>query len=189
MPGAQFGSASEAVVAALAIAGDDAAFEELIRRRQGAIRNLLRRLTRDAALADDLSQQAFVRAWSSIRTLRSPSAFAAWLRALAINCWRQHLRRTPQEVAMQDTIIPDVAAPASAAERRDLDAALAQLSNDVRLCVVLSYDEGMSHGEISESLGMPLGTVKSNITRGAARLRELLHAYSPEEREDANRAI
>jgi RNA polymerase sigma-70 factor (ECF subfamily) len=59
----------------------------------------------------------------------------------------------------------------------DLDAALAMLPPDARLCVVLAYSEGMSHAEISGSTGMPLGTVKSHVTRGAARLRELLHAY------------
>jgi RNA polymerase sigma-70 factor (ECF subfamily) len=57
------------------------------------------------------------------------------------------------------------------------DAALATLPGHVRLCVVLAYSEGMSHAEISESKAMPLGTVKSHIARGAARLREVLQDY------------
>jgi DNA-directed RNA polymerase specialized sigma24 family protein len=61
--------------------------------------------------------------------------------------------------------------------RMDLDAALAALPPDARLCVVLAYSEGMSHAEISESTAMALGTVKSHIARGAARLRELLQGY------------
>jgi RNA polymerase sigma factor (sigma-70 family) len=162
---------------ALAMNGDDAAYGELVRRRQGAIRNLLRRLTRDPALADDLAQQAFLRAWTSIRTLKSPSSFGAWLRKLAVNCWLQHARGKPQEVALGEEVLLEQRAASAVAERMDLDAALATLPPDARLCVVLAYSEGMSHAEISDSTAIPLGTVKSHIVRGAARLRDLLQAY------------
>jgi RNA polymerase sigma factor (sigma-70 family) len=187
---------------ALAMGGDDAAYGELVRRRQGAIRNLFRRLSRDAALADDLSQQAFVLAWKSIRTLKSPSAFGAWLRRLAVNCWLQQVRTRKHEVTLDEAalgqgsldeavggarVLDDMAlnqgliaergAVSAVTARLDLDAALARLPPDARLCVVLAYSEGMSHAEISDSTSIPLGTVKSHITRGAARLRELLQAY------------
>jgi RNA polymerase sigma-70 factor (ECF subfamily) len=59
----------------------------------------------------------------------------------------------------------------------DLDAALAQLPAEPRLCVVLAYDEGLTHPEIAALTGMPIGTVKSHISRGAERLRELLAEY------------
>jgi len=59
----------------------------------------------------------------------------------------------------------------------DLDRALAALSEHVRLCIVLSYNEGMTHGEIADLTGMPLGTVKSHIRRGTQRLQEFLSAY------------
>jgi len=72
---------------------------------------------------------------------------------------------------------PEDPAVPKTAERMDLDAALARLPAQVRLCVVLAYSEGMSHSEISQSTDLPLGTVKSHIARGAARLREWLHAY------------
>ena len=62
-------------------------------------------------------------------------------------------------------------------ERLDLDAALATLPPHVRLCVVLAYEEGLSHQEIAANTGLPLGTVKSHISRGAARLREVLVEY------------
>ena len=64
------------------------------------------------------------------------------------------------------------------AERLDLDAALALLPPEVRLCVVLAYNDGLSHPEIAELTQLPLGTVKSHISRGAARLRESLAAYA-----------
>jgi RNA polymerase sigma factor (sigma-70 family) len=171
-------------VVVLAMNGDDAAFGELVRRRQGALRNLCRRLSRDAALADDLAQQAFVLAWKSIRTLKSPGAFGAWLRRLAINCWLQQARSAAQkqegplhaEVMLERQAASSVV-ESSVAQRLDLDAALATLPPDARLCVVLAYSEGMSHAEISDSTALPLGTVKSHIARGAARLRDILKAY------------
>ena len=162
---------------ALAMNGDDTAYGELVRRRQDSIRHLFRRLTRDPALADDLAQQAFVLAWKSIRTLKSPGAFGAWLRKLAVNCWLQHARVKQHEVALADEALLENQAASTVAERLDLDAALATLPPHARLCVVLAYSEGMSHAEISESTAIPLGTVKSHIARGAARLREILHAY------------
>jgi DNA-directed RNA polymerase specialized sigma24 family protein len=55
---------------------------------------------------------------------------------------------------------------------------LAKLSSEVRLCVVLAYNEGMSHSEIAQLTNLPVGTVKSHISRGAARLREMLATYA-----------
>ena len=175
--GGKLGAAGEATVVALAMHGDDAAFGELVRRRQDAIRQLLRRLTRDAALADDLAQQSFVQAWKSIRTLKSPGAFGAWLRKLSVNCWLQHARVKRQEVQLGEETMLGASHGAAVAERMDLDAALGELPPAIRVCVVLAYGEGMSHSEIVEATALPLGTVKSHINRGAARLRQLLNAY------------
>lgn len=181
-PGAPFGQAAEAAVVALAMSGDRHAFSELVRRRQSWLRNLLRRLCRDPALADDLAQQVFLRAWRSLPRLRSVSAFGAWLRRLAINAWLAHLRAAaPPTLALTDVELSLPSALVSTAERLDLDRALAQLSRDERLCVVLAYDEGMSHGEVSAVTGLPLGTVKSHVRRGAQRLRTLLDVYQPDE--------
>jgi len=176
LPGGAWAAANEISIVLLAMNGDDAAYGELVRRRQDAIRNLLRRLTREASLADDLAQQTFVHGWQSIRSLKSPGAFGGWLRKLAVNFWLQHARSSRQEVA-QDMDLRAEHPVATVSRQLDLDAALAQLPRDVRLCIVLAYNEGMTHGEISQTASIPLGTVKSHITRGSARLRELLHAY------------
>jgi RNA polymerase sigma factor (sigma-70 family) len=176
LPRGPLAAASEASIVALAMNGDDAAYGELVRRRQGSIRNLLRRLARNPALADDLAQQTFIQGWQSIRSLRSPAAFGSWLRKLAVNFWLQNARAAKQEVPLDDDLA--AALPKSSASLHlDLDAALAQLPHDVRLCIVLAYGEGMSHAEISQTALMPLGTVKSHINRGSARMRELLDAY------------
>jgi RNA polymerase sigma-70 factor (ECF subfamily) len=180
-PSLALGQVAEATVVALAMSGDAAAFSELVRRRQSALRNLLRRLSRDPALADDLAQQAFLKAWRSLPKLRSVAAFGAWLRRLAVNTWLEHVRAAhllPLVSAAEELAGVPGRAPATD-EQLDLDRALAQLPPDERLCIVLAYSEGMSHGEISALTALPLGTVKSHIRRGGERLRALLDAYEP----------
>ena len=87
------GQVAEATVVALAMNGDDAAFAELVRRRQSGLRNLLRRLSRDSALADDLAQVVLLKAWRALPwKLRSVSAFGAWLRRLTVNVWLEHVQ-------------------------------------------------------------------------------------------------
>ena len=175
------GQVAEATVIALAMSGDDAAFAELVRRRQSGLRNLLRRLSRDSALADDLAQVVFLKAWRALPKLRSVSAFGAWLRRLAVNVWLEHVRAAPPlTISLDDEELPAAEAlSASAGAQVDLDRALARLAPDERLCVVLAYSEGMSHSEITAVTDLPLGTVKSHIKRGSERLRALLNAYQP----------
>ena len=171
--------ADELTVVACAIAGDDNAYGELVRRRQSSIRGLFRRLCRDSALADDLSQQTFLQAWRSIDTLKSPAAFTAWLRRLAVNTWLQRARMERSQPRTTELAKePEESAQVTVSEQLDLDAALATLAPDVRLCITLAYAERMSHSEIAEVTQLPLGTVKSHIARGAARLRQLLGAYA-----------
>jgi len=176
LPPGSWSAAAEGIVVALAAAGDEEAFAELVRRRQSFVRQLLRRLTRNAAEADDLAQQVFVQAWQSLRTLREPAAFGGWLRRLAVNAFLQYARSRRMELTLDDAPEPE-APSATTTERLDLDNALSQLPAGMRLCVVLAYGEGMSHGEIAATTGLPLGTVKSHILRGAVRLRALLSDY------------
>jgi RNA polymerase sigma factor (sigma-70 family) len=179
--GTALGDAAEATVVALAMCGDRAAFSELVWRRQAWLRNLLRRLCRDPALADDLAQQVFLQAWRSLPRLKSVAAFGAWLRRLAINAWLAERRAAaPATTGIEADELPGASAfvPA-AAEQLDLDRALARLSAAERLCVVLAYSEGLSHAEISAATALPLGTVKSHVRRGAQRLRAWLDAYQP----------
>jgi len=177
-PGALRG-ADEVSVVICAMAGDDNAYGELVRRRQNTIRQLFRRLCREPALADDLAQQTFLQAWRNVETLKSPAAFGGWLRRLAINTWLQRVRAERPLMSTTDMgELPDEAAEPTLTEQLDLDSALATLPPDVRLCITLAYAERMSHREICEATDLPLGTVKSHIARGAARLRKLLGAYA-----------
>jgi len=175
-------SLDEAMVVALARIGDQPAFEELVRRRQSWLRNILRRLCGDAVLADDLAQQAFLSAWRGIGRLRSSQAFGAWLKRLAVHVWLDHVRRhdpldrldPESDDAIETTREP--LAPVAMESGIDLDRALATLAPHVRLCIVLSYADGMSHSEIVDVTGFPIGTVKSHIRRGLEQLRRVLAA-------------
>jgi RNA polymerase sigma-70 factor (ECF subfamily) len=174
--------AADTLVIALACAGDDSAFAELLRRRQSRVRKFMYHLCRHTALGDDLAQQVFLTAWRSLGRLRSAAAFDGWLKRIMVNVWLQEVRRgklaTVSNVELGDVELADLAVRHdSTAARMDLDAALSTLPPDMRLCVVLAYNEGLSHPEIVALTSLPLGTVKSHIARGAARLRETLSDY------------
>ncbi len=170
-------NAAEAGVVALARAGDREAFAELVRRRQTYVRALLRRLSRDAALADDLSQEAFLQVWRQLHRLRAVAAFGGWLRQVVVNTWLQHVRRRDAVSVLEPASDEFRVIGCGEGEAVDLQAALAALAPLARLCIVLAYHEGMSHGEIAAATSLPLGTVKSHITRGTASLRAMLAAY------------
>lgn len=166
----------ETALVVLAMRGDDAAFAELVSLRQRLLRGLLRRWCGDAALADDLAQEAFVQAWRKLRRLEAPGAFGGWLRQIALNVWLAHARRRKLtlEALADDQPHGDGAASSQPEAGIDLERALDRLSSGERLCVVLSYAEGMSHAEIARAVGLPLGTVKSHVARGMTKLRVLL---------------
>jgi RNA polymerase sigma-70 factor (ECF subfamily) len=160
-------------------AGNEAAFSEIVRRRQAWIRTLLRRLCGNRTEADDLAQETFFRAWQGLNTLREVLAFGGWLRQLALRAFIDARRRkgidlgADSEMSATEAIDSDVAARA----RIDLERALLLLSPAERACIVLNLGEGLSHAEIERLLSMPLGTVKSSILRGTAKLRRLLGDY------------
>lgn len=169
-------TAAEAAVVVLARAGDAAAFRELVLRRQARVRDFLRRLSGNHATGDDLAQETFVQAWKSLGSLKNPATFGAWLRQIALNVWRQEARKR-QLVLLDDDEIsaePDPKPQIAPDQRIDLVRALAELRATERMCVVLSYAEGLTHGEISALTELPLGTVKSHVKRGGDKLRTIL---------------
>lgn len=174
---AELKQAPDTLVVALACTGDAGAFAEVMQRRQARVRKFMYHLCRQTALGDDLAQQVFLTAWRSLSQLRAAAAFDGWLKRIMVTTWLEESRRG--KLPTTSAIDPaDVAVHHdSTAMRMDLDAALATLQPEVRLCVVLAYNDGLSHPEIVTLTGLPLGTIKSHITRGAARLREILADY------------
>jgi RNA polymerase sigma-70 factor (ECF subfamily) len=176
----------EGFIVNLARAGDRGAFADLVRRRQSGVRNLMLRCCGDRTLADDLAQQVFMQVWLKLASLKKAGAFGGWLKRLAVTTWLQYLRKKDALRGATEHADTHGASQDATSIAMDLDRCLARLSDSARLCVVLSYHEGMSHREISDLTKIPLGTVKSHINRGAEQLRDCLSAYRDQtEKEDS----
>jgi RNA polymerase sigma-70 factor (ECF subfamily) len=171
---------SEAVLVRAAQAGDRAAFTELVRRRQGWLRALLLQLCGRAADADDLAQETFLRAWRRLPQLREPNAFSGWLRSTAVRLFIDGRRQPRAEIddpeSFDGYVSADPTPDCVAGAKIDLERALAMLAPGERLCIVLNLSEGLSHAEIEQMTGMPLGTIKSHITRGTQKVRRAFGA-------------
>lgn len=172
------------LIARATLHDDRAAFGELVRRHQSAVRQFLRHLTRgQAALADDLAQETFVQAWRSLPRFRAEATFSTWLLGIAHNHWRNARRRerdhTPIENAPESAHAIPSAAPLADLQH-DLAHVLRQLAPDEQLALHLAYQQGLSHAEISTLLDWPLGTVKTHLARGKEKLRQLLDAWNPQ---------
>lgn len=173
-----YATASDELLVLLARDRNQKAFAVLVERHQGWLRNLLRRLSRDRALADDLAQQVLLKVWDALPGLQDSQALPAWLKTIAVHTWLKHLRRRdPLLNLAQDVTVPERVVENTTGIALDLDRALEHLSEVVRLCVVLSYHEGLTHGAIARMTDLPVGTVKSHISRGSAQLRAWLAAY------------
>ncbi|MBI5069843.1 MAG: RNA polymerase sigma factor [Deltaproteobacteria bacterium] len=171
---------SDTELVARVLAGDDRrAFAELVRRHQSMVRGLLRRLCAgDAARADDLAQETFLRAYQKLGTWRGGARLSTWLCAVAYHGWLSQARRAPQPLPPE----PDPVRPAAEAadDRSDLLRALASLREEERAALALAYGEELTHEEAAEILRCPVGTLKTHILRGKEKLRKLLLAPLPE---------
>jgi RNA polymerase sigma-70 factor (ECF subfamily) len=173
--------AAEAALIVAVQARDQAAFGELVKRRQGWARALLRKMCNNHAEADDLAQEAFIKAWDKMGDLETPAAFPGWFRRIAVTTFLMAKRRQKAVFEEIDEAISPIADETSTPEAQagakiDLEKALARLSDAERLCVTLNHGEGLSHGEIVDMTGLPLGTVKSHVLRGTEKLRRMLEA-------------
>jgi RNA polymerase sigma-70 factor (ECF subfamily) len=167
----------------LAIAGGEDAYEALVRRHQARITILLIRICGNAALAEDLAQITFVKAWRRIGALRDATLFLPWLRRIAVNTAVDAARKGAIAVEPLDEHESAATTPLrnNAPDcRLDLDAAMARLSFGQRACVHLALVEGLSHIEIAEALQMPVGTVKSHLARALPLLRSCLKDWRDE---------
>lgn len=167
----------EVLLITLARDGDQKAFRELVHRHQSRIRNLMWKLSSQEHLADDLAQHVFVTLWQKLNSIKDVNAFNGWVRKIAVNVWLQHVRKNDPLANSEEISEGEFQRPETPGLGMDLQTALEQLNSNTRLCIVLSYQEGMSHGEIAAVTDIPLGTVKSNIKRGGDQLKELLADY------------
>jgi RNA polymerase sigma-70 factor, ECF subfamily len=167
-----------ALVRAVQSTDDRAAFAQLVQRHQSTVRTVLRRLTRgDAGLADDLAQETFVLAWRNIRHFRFEARFSTWIYRIAINAWRSEARRKRELLLdADDASLAEEAAedPPDIVSRLDLERAMATLSDGERAAITACYYADLSHEEAAQALGIPVGTVKTHVLRGKAKLRARL---------------
>jgi RNA polymerase sigma-70 factor (ECF subfamily) len=163
------------------LAGDTAAFEPIVRRWQGPLVNLAYRFCRDRARAEEMAQEAFLRAYRGLNSWRKDAAFSTWLFVVATNLYRSELRRIPATVPLDQVAEPrDSRAIDGGLEDRDrsrtVRRAVLALPPKYREALILFYFHEMDVAAAAQSLGLPEGTVKARLSRG----REILRAKLPQ---------
>lgn len=133
----------------------------------------MRRMGADAALADDLTQDTFLEAMRSLSGYRIEAPFTAWIRTVAARIYLKRKHRDARLVVMAEPVNAETAAEGRVdpETRMDLNVALQGLSAAERTCVTLCHGAGLTGQEIADALDVPLGTVKSHVTRGLEKLR------------------
>jgi len=164
------------------LAGDISAFEGIVRRWQGPLINLAYRFCRDRGRAEEMAQEAFLRAYRALAQWRKDAVFSTWLFALATNLYRSELRRIPALTVSLDDIAepPDARASDGGLEDQDRDLAVRRavgaLPAKYREALILFYFHDMDITTAARSLGLPEGTVKARLFRG----REILRSKLPQ---------
>ncbi len=149
-----------------AAAGDGAAFATLVEKYERPLRAFLARMGA-AEIADDIAQDAFLKAWRAAGQYDGNARYSTWLTSIAWRCRLDELRRRPR---VQPAPPADPGANPNAAEVSDM---LARLSENERASLVLCDGHGWTHPEAAELLGLPLGTLKSTVARAKAKCREM----------------
>ncbi|MFZ0796697.1 MAG: sigma-70 family RNA polymerase sigma factor [Terriglobales bacterium] len=164
------------------LAGDVSAFEGIVRRWQGPLINLAYRFCHDRGRAEELAQEAFLRAYRALGQWRKDAVFSTWLFALATNLYRSELRRIPARTVSLEDIAepPDARASDGGIEEHDRNLAVRRailvLPAKYREALILFYFHDMDVTTAAQSLGVPEGTVKARLSRG----REILRSKLPQ---------
>jgi len=160
------------------LAGDVQAFEGIVRRWQGPLVNMAWRYCRDRSRAEEMAQEAFLRAWRGLSQWRQEASFSTWLFALAANVFRSELKRFPTV----NVPIEDISEPSASATQHDdfatktnnetLRRAVLALPQRYREPLVLFYFHEMDVGAAARTMGLPEGTLKARLSRARALLKK-----------------
>ena len=173
-------SLSDARLVAAARRGEMQAFEKLYRAHSARVYGLCLRMTRSPDVAEECVQMAFVRAWQSLQAFEGRSAFGTWLHRIAVNEVLSHRRnRSTRQESDDDSVTQygdsnEGVAPVDALDIVDVERALQTLPEGARDAIVLQSIYGYSHEEVSEMLGVAVGTCKAQVHRGRRLLRQRL---------------
>lgn len=151
--------------------------QELYQEHASHVFAVVRRLAGDEQLAEDLSQDVWIRVFEKLDQFRGDSGFGTWVHRIARNMALSRLRRRKQRPDVEGEASPGDASPPpedAVINRRMLEEALERLSPGYRQVLVLHDVEGMTHQEIADELDVAVGTSKSQLHKARARMRELL---------------
>lgn len=170
--------------------GDRRAFDLLVRKYQHKVIALVSRYTNSYAESEDIAQEAFIRAWRAINSFRGDSAFYTWMYKIAVNTAKNHLvamgRRPPSgDIDAEDAAfapgaerMQEMATPERELMRQEIEqtvfATVQALPEELRTAITLREVDGLSYEEIAESMGCPIGTVRSRIFRAREAIDEKL---------------
>jgi RNA polymerase sigma-70 factor (ECF subfamily) len=163
----------------LAMRGDHDAFAALVTAATARHYALACLILRDRDRAEDATQEAFVRAWREIPRLRDAGRFDAWLRRLVVNACYDEARRVTRRAEVSLISVGELSTGDASAEMVESDRverAFRQLPLEQRTALALQHYSSLSHTEIAETLGIPIGTVKSRLRYGVAAMRAALEA-------------
>lgn len=167
-----------------------------LQERLAAIRPRLYRLAyswcHSADLADDLTQEALTRAWKNLHQLRQAEGFDKWCFKILINCWRNYLRSSREQVDIDDYVLEEPHTPESLYEQQrimdQVRQAIAALPQGQRQTVTLIDIEGLSYSEVADILEIPIGTVMSRLCRARKLLVERI-LDKPDQYTDMRRIV
>lgn len=159
--------------------GSQPAFHEIVRRYERPLYNLIERIVRDPALAEDVAQDAFLKAFRGLGSFDRERRFASWIFRIANNAAIDALRRRRDDRLVQrdpvEPAVPPATDPVEAAALGDaLSAALDALRPEWRAAIVLRYQEDCSYDEIADILNIPEGTAKTFVHRARKQMAEAL---------------
>ena len=176
------GFADNDLIGRMLLRDDRNAFAELVRRHQSQLRASLRKMTGgNSDLSDDIAQETFILAWRNIKSFRYEAKFSTWLYRIAFNAWQSEVCKK-HELATDEENLPEPEPVAPESERtgmqRDLLRAMYGLTDGERNAILQCYYNDLSHEEAAYVLGIPLGTVKTNILKAKEKMRAKLSAYA-----------
>jgi RNA polymerase sigma-70 factor, ECF subfamily len=180
---------AEARLVAQALAGSESAFEQIVRRYQRPVLGLIARITGDRALAEDLAQESFLKAYRNLAAFDTKRRLSSWLFRIAhntaIDCLRRTRTRTlgletPAAEAGDAALDPPAPAAPDPVEQQALgdalERALAGVRTEYRVAIALRYEEGLSFDEIAHVMGIPEATARSHVHRARKELAAVLRA-------------